>query len=88
MVNFVLMMSACQYDYLSMEQIQVKDIFSLLTPEVHICPEGKEYFDCRFPDPELPAGGVNCETTCANLAMNFTCAPSSPCISGCVCAPG
>ncbi|MBZ3881922.1 Otogelin-like protein [Sciurus carolinensis] len=55
---------------------------------VHVCPEGKQYFDCRFPDPELPAGGVNCETTCANLAMNFTCAPSSPCISGCVCAPG
>ncbi|TKC43524.1 hypothetical protein EI555_011021, partial [Monodon monoceros] len=61
----------------------------LATPSaVHICPEGKQYFDCRFPDPELPAGGVNCETTCANLAMNFTCAPSSPCISGCVCAPG
>uniref|UniRef100_A0A8I3RW39 Otogelin like n=2 Tax=Canis lupus familiaris TaxID=9615 RepID=A0A8I3RW39_CANLF len=55
---------------------------------VPACPEGKVYFDCRFPDPELPAGGVNCETTCANLAMNFTCAPSSPCISGCVCAPG
>nr|XP_023423412.1 otogelin-like protein [Cavia porcellus] len=61
----------------------------LATPSpVHVCPEGKQYFDCRFPDPELPAGGVNCETTCANLAMNFTCAPSSPCISGCVCAPG
>lgn len=59
-----------------------------LVPEVHACPEGKVYFDCRFPDPELPAGGVNCEITCANLAMNFTCAPSSPCISGCVCAPG
>ncbi|XP_012511764.1 PREDICTED: otogelin-like protein [Propithecus coquereli] len=61
----------------------------LATPStVHVCPEGKEYFDCRFPNPELPAGGINCETTCANLAMNFTCAPSSPCISGCVCAPG
>ncbi|KAM6153043.1 otogelin-like protein isoform 1-T1 [Erethizon dorsatum] len=61
----------------------------LATPSpVPACPEGKQYFDCRFPDPALPAGGVNCETTCANLAMNFTCAPSSPCISGCVCAPG
>lgn len=59
-----------------------------LVPEVHACPVGKVYFDCRFPDAELPAGGVNCEITCANLAMNFTCAPSSPCISGCVCAPG
>ncbi|ELK02529.1 hypothetical protein PAL_GLEAN10022422 [Pteropus alecto] len=55
---------------------------------VHACSAGKVYFDCGFPDPELPAGGVNCEITCTNLAMNFTCAPSSPCISGCVCAPG
>ncbi|XP_073940124.1 otogelin-like protein isoform X9 [Castor canadensis] len=55
---------------------------------VHACPEGKTYFDCRFPDPELPAGGINCETTCANLAMNFTCVPSSPCVSGCVCTSG
>ncbi|EDM16766.1 rCG48779 [Rattus norvegicus] len=38
--------------------------------------------------PQAYAGGINCETTCANLAMNFTCAPSSPCISGCVCAAG
>lgn len=67
---------------------KLRVFYLCLVPEVHICPEGKQYFDCRFPDPELPAGGVNCETTCANLAMNFTCAPSSPCISGCVCAPG
>ncbi|XP_016281164.2 otogelin-like protein isoform X1 [Monodelphis domestica] len=55
---------------------------------VHTCPEGKRYFDCKFPDPELPASGVNCETTCINLAMNFTCSPSPPCASGCLCPPG
>ncbi|KAM4676018.1 otogelin-like protein [Discoglossus pictus] len=54
----------------------------------HTCPEGKMYFDCRNPVPGLPAAGVNCEVTCANLAMNFTCVPSPPCASGCICPPG
>ncbi|KAG8439516.1 hypothetical protein GDO86_005641, partial [Hymenochirus boettgeri] len=54
----------------------------------HTCPEGKIYFDCRNPIPGLPLAGVNCETTCANLAMNFTCVPSPPCISGCICPTG
>ncbi|XP_054029763.1 otogelin-like protein [Dryobates pubescens] len=55
---------------------------------VHICPEGKIYYDCRFPVPGLPAAGVNCGISCANLAMNFSCVPSPPCASGCVCPPG
>uniref|UniRef100_F7G035 Otogelin like n=1 Tax=Ornithorhynchus anatinus TaxID=9258 RepID=F7G035_ORNAN len=58
------------------------------TSVVHTCPEGKSFFDCKFPVPGLPAAGVNCETTCANLAMNLTCAPSPPCSSGCICPPG
>uniref|UniRef100_A0A8C3RTT7 Otogelin like n=1 Tax=Chelydra serpentina TaxID=8475 RepID=A0A8C3RTT7_CHESE len=58
------------------------------TFEVHTCPEGKIYYDCRYPVPGLPAAGVNCEISCANLAMNFTCVPSPPCTSGCICPPG
>ncbi|XP_053575216.1 otogelin-like protein [Bombina bombina] len=54
----------------------------------HTCPEGKIYFDCRNPVPGLPSAGVNCEVTCANLAMNFTCVPAPPCVSGCICPPG
>uniref|UniRef100_A0A672TW30 Otogelin like n=1 Tax=Strigops habroptila TaxID=2489341 RepID=A0A672TW30_STRHB len=56
--------------------------------EVHICPEGKIYYDCRSPVPGLPAAGVNCGISCANLAMNFSCVPSPPCGSGCICPPG
>uniref|UniRef100_A0A8C3K1Z8 Otogelin like n=1 Tax=Calidris pygmaea TaxID=425635 RepID=A0A8C3K1Z8_9CHAR len=56
--------------------------------EVHICPEGKMYYDCRSPVPGLPAAGVNCVISCANLAMNFSCVPSPPCASGCICPPG
>uniref|UniRef100_A0A8C3UFU4 Otogelin like n=1 Tax=Catharus ustulatus TaxID=91951 RepID=A0A8C3UFU4_CATUS len=56
--------------------------------EVHICPEGKIYYDCRSPVPGLPAAGVNCGISCANLAMNFSCVPSPPCASGCICPPG
>ncbi|XP_075062082.1 otogelin-like protein [Mixophyes fleayi] len=52
------------------------------------CPEGKIYFDCRNPVLGLPSAGINCEVTCANLAMNFTCVPSPPCASGCICPPG
>ncbi|XP_069485429.1 otogelin-like protein [Ambystoma mexicanum] len=52
------------------------------------CPEGKIHYDCRYPVPGLPSAGVSCEVTCANLAMNFTCVPSPPCSSGCVCPPG
>ncbi|EMP36508.1 Otogelin [Chelonia mydas] len=58
------------------------------TFEVHTCPEGKIYYDCRYSVPGLPAAGVNCEISCANLAMNFTCVPSPPCASGCICPPG
>ncbi|XP_075712901.1 otogelin-like protein [Rhinoderma darwinii] len=54
----------------------------------HTCPEGKIYFDCRNPVLGLPSAGVNCEVTCANLAMNFTCVPSPLCASGCICPPG
>uniref|UniRef100_A0A8B9F9Z9 Otogelin like n=1 Tax=Amazona collaria TaxID=241587 RepID=A0A8B9F9Z9_9PSIT len=56
--------------------------------EVHVCPEGKIYYDCKSPVPGLPAAGVNCGTSCANLAMNFSCVPLPPCGSGCVCPPG
>ncbi|XP_073476350.1 otogelin-like protein [Aquarana catesbeiana] len=52
------------------------------------CPEGKIYFDCRNPVLGVPSAGVNCEVTCANLAMNFSCVPSPPCASGCICPPG
>ncbi|XP_015484710.1 otogelin-like protein isoform X4 [Parus major] len=55
---------------------------------VHVCPEGKIYYDCRSPVPGLPAAGVNCGISCANLAMNFSCVPSPPCASGCICPPG
>ncbi|NXI53855.1 OTOGL protein, partial [Chloroceryle aenea] len=55
---------------------------------VHICPEGKIYYDCRSPVPGLLAAGVNCGFSCANLAMNFSCVPSPPCASGCICPPG
>ncbi|KAM9204114.1 LOW QUALITY PROTEIN: otogelin-like protein [Mergus octosetaceus] len=55
---------------------------------VHTCPEGKIYYDCRSPAPGLPAAGVNCGISCANLAMNFSCVPSPPCASGCICPPG
>ncbi|KAF7248534.1 Otogelin-like protein, partial [Varanus komodoensis] len=57
-------------------------------PAVHPCPEEKIYYDCRSHVPGLPSAGVNCELSCTNLAMNFTCAPSPPCVSGCVCPPG
>ncbi|MEE6480233.1 hypothetical protein FKM82_012502 [Ascaphus truei] len=60
----------------------------ILRQSGHICPEGKIYFDCRNPVLGLPLAGVNCEVTCANLAMNFTCVPSPPCASGCICPPG
>ncbi|KYO47826.1 phosphatidylinositol phosphatase PTPRQ isoform D [Alligator mississippiensis] len=55
---------------------------------VRVCPEGKTYYDCRYQVPGLPAAGVNCETSCANLAMNFSCVPPPPCASGCICPPG
>ncbi|KAH0616709.1 hypothetical protein JD844_028040 [Phrynosoma platyrhinos] len=55
---------------------------------VQACPEGKIYYDCRSRVPGLPSAGVNCELSCANLAMNFTCAQSPPCVSGCICPPG
>ncbi|XP_077119007.1 otogelin-like protein [Ranitomeya variabilis] len=54
----------------------------------HTCPEGKIYFDCRNPVLGLPSAGVSCEVTCANLAMNFTCIPTPPCTSGCICPQG
>ncbi|XP_077195020.1 otogelin-like protein isoform X3 [Paroedura picta] len=57
-------------------------------PAVHTCPEEKIYYDCRSHVPGVPPAGVNCELSCANLAMNFTCTPSPPCVSGCVCPPG
>ncbi|XP_042323917.1 LOW QUALITY PROTEIN: otogelin-like protein [Sceloporus undulatus] len=57
-------------------------------PAVQTCHEGKIYYDCRSHVPGLPSAGVNCELSCANLAMNFTCAPSPPCVSGCICPPG
>ncbi|XP_071406186.1 otogelin-like protein [Pithys albifrons albifrons] len=66
----------------------VKCIEATTENTVHICPEGKIYYDCRSPVPGLPAAGVNCGISCANLAMNFSCVPSPPCASGCVCPPG
>ncbi|KAG8578218.1 hypothetical protein GDO81_010425, partial [Engystomops pustulosus] len=60
----------------------------ILRQSGHTCPEGKIYFDCRYPVLGLPSAGINCEVTCANLAMNFTCVPSPPCSSGCICPPG
>ncbi|XP_019370333.1 PREDICTED: otogelin-like protein [Gavialis gangeticus] len=55
---------------------------------VRVCPEGKTYYDCRYQVPGLPAAGVNCEISCANLVMNFSCVPPPPCASGCICPPG
>ncbi|XP_043944002.1 otogelin-like protein [Protopterus annectens] len=52
------------------------------------CPEGQIYYDCLHPVPGLPAAGLNCQTTCANLAMNLTCPPQMPCQPGCICPPG
>ncbi|KAM6214078.1 otogelin-like protein [Sarcoramphus papa] len=66
----------------------VKCIEATTENTVHICPEGKIYYDCRSPVPGLPAAGVNCGISCANLAMNFSCVPSPPCASGCTCPPG
>ncbi|XP_026654072.2 otogelin-like protein isoform X1 [Zonotrichia albicollis] len=66
----------------------VKCIEATTEDIVHICPEGKIYYDCRSPVPGLPAAGVNCGISCANLAMNFSCVPSPPCASGCICPPG
>ncbi|KAM6145505.1 otogelin-like protein [Phoenicopterus ruber ruber] len=66
----------------------VKCIEASTENTVHICPEGKIYYDCRSPVPGLPAAGVNCGISCANLAMNFSCVPSPPCASGCICPPG
>ncbi|XP_030335424.1 otogelin-like protein [Strigops habroptila] len=66
----------------------VKCIEATTENTVHICPEGKIYYDCRSPVPGLPAAGVNCGISCANLAMNFSCVPSPPCGSGCICPPG
>ncbi|XP_040451149.1 otogelin-like protein [Falco naumanni] len=66
----------------------VKCIEATTDNTVHICPEGKIYYDCRSPLPGLPAAGVNCGISCANLAMNFSCVPSPPCASGCICPPG
>ncbi|KAM6293289.1 otogelin-like protein [Porphyrio hochstetteri] len=66
----------------------VKCIEATTENAVHICPEGKIYYDCRSPVPGLPAAGVNCGVSCANLAMNFSCVPSPPCASGCICPPG
>ncbi|KAL7982573.1 hypothetical protein Chor_010171, partial [Crotalus horridus] len=57
-------------------------------PAVHSCPDGKIYYDCQSHVSGLPSGGVNCELTCTNIAMNFTCTPSPPCLSGCICPPG
>ncbi|KAM7128570.1 LOW QUALITY PROTEIN: otogelin-like protein [Ciconia maguari] len=65
----------------------VKCIEATTENTVHICPEGKIYYDCRSPVPGLPAAGVNCGISCANLAMNFSCVPSPPCASGCICPP-
>ncbi|NXX87877.1 OTOGL protein, partial [Centropus bengalensis] len=66
----------------------VKCIEDTTENKVHICPEGKIYYDCRSPVPGLPGAGVNCGISCANLAMNFSCVPSPPCASGCICPPG
>ncbi|NXI92311.1 OTOGL protein, partial [Psophia crepitans] len=66
----------------------VKCIEATTENTVHMCPEGKIYYDCRSPVPGLPAAGVNCGISCANLAMNFSCVPSPPCASGCICPPG
>uniref|UniRef100_A0A8C9ETU5 Otogelin like n=1 Tax=Pavo cristatus TaxID=9049 RepID=A0A8C9ETU5_PAVCR len=102
-VNFCVSISACRCHYKG-KVLQPGEILPLptgscgkdhlisfnlhFTFEVHICPEGKIYYDCRSPVPGLPAAGVNCGISCANLAMNFSCVPSPPCASGCICPPG
>uniref|UniRef100_A0A8B9QYJ9 Otogelin-like protein n=1 Tax=Anas platyrhynchos TaxID=8839 RepID=A0A8B9QYJ9_ANAPL len=100
-VNFCVSISACRCHYKgkalqpgeilptptgSWEQLISFNLY--FTVEVHTCPEGKIYYDCRSPAPGLPAAGVNCGISCANLAMNFSCVPSPPCASGCICPPG
>uniref|UniRef100_A0A8B9SAH4 Otogelin like n=1 Tax=Apteryx owenii TaxID=8824 RepID=A0A8B9SAH4_APTOW len=96
-VNFCVSISACRCHYKG-KALQPGEIlltstvlisFNLhFTFQVHICPEGKIYYDCRSPVPGLPAAGANCGVSCANLAMNFSCVPSPPCASGCICPPG
>uniref|UniRef100_A0A8C3B7G9 Otogelin like n=1 Tax=Cairina moschata TaxID=8855 RepID=A0A8C3B7G9_CAIMO len=100
-VNFCVSISACRCHYKgkalqpgeilptptgSWEQLISFNLY--FTVEVHTCPEGKIYYDCRSPAPGLPTAGVNCGISCANLAMNFSCVPSPPCASGCICPPG
>uniref|UniRef100_A0A8C4UPX3 Otogelin like n=1 Tax=Falco tinnunculus TaxID=100819 RepID=A0A8C4UPX3_FALTI len=82
-VNFCVSISACHCHYKG----KALKVLSF-TYHIHICPEGKIYYDCRSPLPGLPAAGVNCGISCANLAMNFSCVPSPPCASGCICPPG
>uniref|UniRef100_A0A8D0FU78 Otogelin like n=1 Tax=Strix occidentalis caurina TaxID=311401 RepID=A0A8D0FU78_STROC len=96
-VNFCVSISACHCHYKG-KALHPGEILPTPTGlisfnlhfafEVHICPEGKIYYDCRSPVPGLPAAGVNCGISCANLAMNFSCVPSPPCASGCICPPG
>uniref|UniRef100_A0A8C3NN21 Uncharacterized protein n=1 Tax=Geospiza parvula TaxID=87175 RepID=A0A8C3NN21_GEOPR len=97
-VNFCVSISGCHCHYKG-KALQPGEILPTPTEqlilfnlhfafEVHICPEGKIYYDCRSPVPGLPAAGVNCGISCANLAMNFSCVPSPPCASGCICPPG
>uniref|UniRef100_A0A8C4J0U5 Otogelin like n=1 Tax=Dromaius novaehollandiae TaxID=8790 RepID=A0A8C4J0U5_DRONO len=96
-VNLCVSISACHCHYKG-KALQAGEIlltstvlisFNLhFTFQVHICPEGKIYYDCRSPVPGLPAAGANCGVSCANLAMNFSCVPSPPCASGCICPPG
>uniref|UniRef100_F7BDM2 Otogelin-like 2 n=1 Tax=Xenopus tropicalis TaxID=8364 RepID=F7BDM2_XENTR len=88
-VNFCVGISSCRCYYrgrIFHPGEQTVCFFSLT--EGHTCPDGKIYFDCRNPIPGFPSAGVNCEATCANLAMNFTCVPSPPCASGCICPAG
>uniref|UniRef100_A0A8B9EPW2 Otogelin like n=1 Tax=Anser cygnoides TaxID=8845 RepID=A0A8B9EPW2_ANSCY len=82
-VNFCVSISACRCHYKG-KALQVLSFVYY----IHTCPEGKIYYDCRSPAPGLPAAGVNCGISCANLAMNFSCVPSPPCASGCICPPG
>uniref|UniRef100_A0A8C2SMA8 Otogelin like n=1 Tax=Coturnix japonica TaxID=93934 RepID=A0A8C2SMA8_COTJA len=84
-VNFCVSISACHCHHKG-KVLQPGEILPL--PTVHVCPEGKIYYNCRSPVPGLPAAGVNCGISCANLAMNFSCVPSPPCASGCICPPG
>ncbi|KAJ7329862.1 hypothetical protein JRQ81_016036, partial [Phrynocephalus forsythii] len=93
-INFCVPMASCRCYYKG-RSFQPGEI--LPTPSgsclhfvyaVHTCPEEKIYYDCLSPVSGLPSAGVNCELSCANLAMNFTCTPSPPCVSGCICPPG